>query len=122
MGISPNSSNIQSQQVGAFSLNSSNKMEAGNFVVTPYSNIYKFSLYDELHLDQDHYKEMHDIIFKNKIPKSTKHNKTKKISKNIIKTVLIIGSALLIFKHHTAIKNHINNLYNKIKNIFNKNH
>ena len=122
MAISPNINNTPQQpQIGAYTLNGSNKLEAGNFVVNPYSDIYKFSLYDELHLDKDNYKEMHDIIFKNKLPQSPKKRKAKRIIKNIFKVGIAIGSAVLIYKYRTPIKTKVIDLFNKIKNAFRPN-
>lgn len=114
----PVGNNNITPQIAASGLgNAQQKYEAGSFVVNPPKNVYKFSVYDELDLGKDRYKELLQAVEPNSMKSLYKKSKARTIAKKIIKWGVVIGGAVLAFKHRVPVQNFFANIFNKVKKL-----
>ena len=99
-------SNAQSMVIGAYGIGGSrDKLEPGKIVVYPPQNVYKFSVYDELDLGKDRFKELLISTEPKAVRMKYKTAKTRQqISKVITWALFLAGGALAIY-HRNSIKN-----------------
>lgn len=72
-----------------------------NKVVVPPAKIYKYSMYDELHLGEDKYKEIISAL-KEPSPGNKKAKKQKTVAR-IFKTLALIGIGIIGYKNRARI-------------------
>lgn len=102
------------QPVGAYTLHGSNRFEPGNFIVNPPSSFYKYSVYDELELGKDRYKEILNSIQSKSALKQQKSTKRRTVFSKILKLALAAAAGILIYKNRNTLKNVFQNLWNRI--------
>ncbi len=113
-------STISQQPVGAYTLNGSNKYEPGNFVVNPPSKFYKYSVYDELKLGEDKFKEIMGNLQNKTAEKNVKRDKRKALLSKIVNWGIVIGGGILLFKYRTPVKNFLSTSWKHVSGIFKK--
>lgn len=84
-----------------------------NTVVNPPKRVYKYSMYDELKLGEDKYKEI--ITALNKPSPSAQKERTQNILKNLLGIVIVAGLGILGYKN----RNRIGEEFKKLKDKFN---
>lgn len=85
-------------------------------VANPPPSVYRYSVYDDLSLEKDRFKEILGSLKKE--PPSIRKTKAKRFVKNLITLAVVTGGAIFAFRHRAGIKNVVVNSYNKIKNWF----
>lgn len=116
--ISQNSANAQQMPIAASNLGGSRKFEPGSFVVNPPQNVYKYSVYDELDLGKDRFKEILNEIQSKKPSKELQKSKRKSVLKKILNLTILAGICIIGYKYRTNIKTAAENIYNRVKNLF----
>lgn len=104
--------------VGAYTLDGSNRFEPGKFVVNPPSQFYKYSVYDELKLGEDHFKQILGELASKKPSKELKQSRKKRAISKILGWTLIFGGVLAAYKFCKPFKNLVKGLHNSVKNLF----
>lgn len=99
--------------IGAFGLGGSKKPEAGSFVVSPAQNLYKYSVYDELELGKDRFKEILQSIETKSSSKELKKTRRDMIVSKIINWGLLIGAGVLAYKYRSPLKTFFADVFNK---------
>ena len=94
---------------------SNSKFEAGHIVVCPPQKVYKYSMYDELELGKDRYKELLNVVEPKLVQKSRKKSKVNNFIKKFVKLALATATIILAYKQRTTIKNFFANIFSKIK-------
>lgn len=109
MPVGMNTAQAQNQ-IGAYSINSTNDFKVGRFVVNP-PEIIPYSFYDDLKKGDGFFKDALKIVATNDYVNttSTKKNKTSFIKKAIF-GCLAIATGILIYKKWYIIVNFIKNL------------
>lgn len=87
-------------------------------VVCPPSQFYKYSVYDELDLGRDRYKELLSSL--KKTPLDTKKRKARSFVNKLVNVILFTTAAVLIYKNKTMVKKAVSDVYSKIRNLFKK--
>lgn len=101
--------------VGAFGLGGSkNKLEAGHIVVYPPQKVYKYSVYDELDLGKDRYKEILSSLESKTAAGDKKRTKIISVFNKLINWGIIIGGGVLAYKYRAPLKNFFLNTFNTI--------
>lgn len=115
MNTTVNNQNSAPQPIGAFGLGGSKSkgVEAGSFVVNPATNIYKYSVYDELELGKDRYKEILTSVENKKASKELKRTRRDMIISKIINWGLLIGAGVLAYKYRSPLKTFFTDVFNK---------
>ena len=109
--------NPNTPPIGAFGINSSNgKLEAGHIVVCPPKTVYKYSMYDELDLGKDRFKELMLAIEPREAARERNVSKTTQFLGKVINWGLAIGVTILAIKHRVPLKNFFANIISKVKN------
>lgn len=111
--------NLQ-QPVGAYTLNGSSRFEPGSFVVNPPSQFYKYSIYDELKLGEDKFKEIISNLQDGTARKNIKRDKRKKLLSKMINWGIVIGSGILLYKYRTQLKGFVSQTFDALKRMFKK--
>lgn len=113
--------NAPQQPIGAFGLGGSkNKFEPGNFVVNPPPTVYKYSIYDELALGEDRFKEILGSLNSKSASKNLKKTRRQRIVSKIINWSIAIGAGILAYKYRADLKNIALNLLDAAKKAFTK--
>lgn len=108
--------NTNAVPIGAYGIGGSrDKLEPGKIVVYPPQNVYKYSIYDELDLGKDRYRE----LLLSTEPKSVRmKQKTIKARQRISKAfnwVLFLAGGAFALYHRNSIKNFCKILATKIR-------
>lgn len=111
---------IPQQPIGAYTLNGSNRFDAGNFVVNPPSQFYKYSVYDEIKLGEDKFKEILGNLHTKTAQKNLKRDKRKALLSKIINWGIVIGGGILLYKFRKPVKNAFSAFWNKMSEILKK--
>lgn len=119
--VSSNNINNNAQApIGAFGLGGSKKFEPGNFVVNPPSTLYKYSVYDELDLGKDRFKELLGSLNSKSASRNLKKSRRQRVISKIINWGIVIGGGILAYKYRAPIKNILSKSLGLIKNCFKK--
>lgn len=114
---------VQSQPIGAYSLNGGNDFRAGHFVVNP-PPIKKYSFYDEIYVDPNFYKQLinpRSKAFYSKNLLQQKETQPKKNKTNgMLKTAAFLAGIFLAYVYRANIKTFLGTVYSKIKNMIKK--
>lgn len=87
--------------------------EKKGYVANPPSNFYKYSIYEDLDLGKDRFKELLGSL-KKESPEM-KHRKTKKFLKRLVNLAVVVAGGFIAYKHRVGLKNFFVNGYNKMK-------
>lgn len=100
--------------------NANSKFEAGHIVVCPPQKVYKYSMYDELELGKDRFKELLSAVEPKLVKQNHKRTKINKFFKNLLKIAITTSAVILAYKNRSTIKNFSVNIFNKLQNLIKK--
>ena len=110
-----NNVNAQPALIGAYGIGGSrDKLEPGRIVVYPPQNVYKFSVYDELDLGKDRFKELLLSTEPKSVRMKYKTSKTRQRISKVLNWALLIAGGIFAFYHRNSIKNFCKTLATKI--------